>query len=157
MNWRTFSVVTGALLILPFSAYAIDSSRSNLMEDMQPTITAHREHHKHGREPKIERLMDKLDLTTEQSQQIDAIKEEEKTQTEALREQMDVEKDKMRSLLSSDANSDQLRQQHQTIQALDQQLKDNHFETMLKMREVLTPDQRAQLSELMDQNSQRDM
>lgn len=157
MNWRTFSVVTGALFILPLSAYAIDSSSNNSIEDMQPTITAHREHHKHGKEPKIERLMDELDLTSEQSQQIEAIKEEEKTQTEALREQMDDEKSTMRSLLSSDANSDQLRQQHQKIQALDQQIKDNRFETMLQMRDVLTPDQRAQLSELMDQYSQRDM
>jgi Spy/CpxP family protein refolding chaperone len=57
----------------------------------------------------------------------------------------------MHSLLTSDASTDKLRQQHQQIQKLHQQLDDQHFETMLAVRQVLTPEQRQQLDKLMQQ------
>jgi len=58
----------------------------------------------------------------------------------------------MRSLMASDASSEQLREQHQKIRDLHQQMGDQRFETMLQIREVLTPEQRQQMQQLMEQN-----
>ena len=61
----------------------------------------------------------------------------------------------MRSLLASNASEEQLRKQHQNIQGLRQQLGNNRFETMLQVREILTPEQRTQMAELMEQKRGR--
>ncbi|MEI2418634.1 hypothetical protein V6O07_00005, partial [Arthrospira platensis SPKY2] len=53
------------------------------------------------------------------------------------------------SLQQSNASPEQLRQQRQRIQELSRALSDQRFETMLEMREVLTPEQRSQLQERM--------
>ncbi|HBB36054.1 MAG TPA: hypothetical protein DDZ80_16095 [Cyanobacteria bacterium UBA8803] len=89
-----------------------------------------------------------LNLSTEQQEQIAAIHEQARKEGEGLREQLMAADNQMRSLLASDAAPDRLRQQHQQIQALHQQLDNNRFETMLAERQVLTPEQRAQLGKL---------
>jgi Spy/CpxP family protein refolding chaperone len=61
----------------------------------------------------------------------------------------------MRSLLAENANPDELRQQHQQIQTLHQQLGNQRFETMLQVREILTPEQRSQMAELIQQHRGR--
>ena len=57
----------------------------------------------------------------------------------------------MRSLLASDVDPEQLRQQHQQLQDLRQQASDRCFTTMLEIREVLTPEQRIEWAELIRQ------
>lgn len=98
------------------------------------------------------RLLEELDLTTEQAQRIQAIEEQAKTNSEALHEQMHQADDALRSQLASDASASELRQQHQQVQALRQQLDDQRFETMLQIREVLTAEQRTQLADLMQKH-----
>ncbi|MEB3281794.1 MAG: Spy/CpxP family protein refolding chaperone [Lyngbya sp.] len=94
------------------------------------------------------RMFEQLNLSAEQQQQIDSIKEQRKASSEGLREQMRAAMEEMRSLQASNASADQLRQQHQKIQQLHQQMGNERFEIMLEIREVLTPEQRAQLAEL---------
>ena len=72
-----------------------------------------------------------------------------------MREELQQARDQMRSLMVADTNSDELRQQHQQIQTLHQQLGTQRFETMLQVREVLTPEQRSQMAELMQQHRGR--
>jgi len=43
-----------------------------------------------------------------------------------------------------------LRQQHQEVQGLRNQLDNQRFETMLETRQVLTPEQRTKMAELME-------
>jgi len=43
-----------------------------------------------------------------------------------------------------------LRQQHQEVQGLRNQLDNQRFETMLEIRQVLTPEQRTKMAELME-------
>ena len=99
----------------------------------------------------IERLTQELDLTPEQSEQIEAITTQSKTDSQALFEQMQTSRQEMQSLLVSDASPEQLREQHQSVQNLQEQLSNDRFETMLEIREVLTPEQRTQMAELMQQ------
>lgn len=146
MNWRTISAVTAAILILPMANAASANPRhmSSPMEWSQA-------HNKGDVGRGIERLTQKLDLTPEQSEQIEAITTQSKTDSQALFEQMQTSRQEMQSLLASDASPEQLRQQHQSVQNLQEQLSNNRFETMLQIREVLTPEQRTQMAELMQQ------
>jgi Spy/CpxP family protein refolding chaperone len=105
-----------------------------------------------GQIQKLERLMEQLNLTPEQSEQIKAIKEQSKTEAQAQMEQMQTSRQEMRSLFASDASTEQLRQQHQQVEQLHQQLGINRFETMLRIREVLTSEQRVKIAELMEQH-----
>jgi len=92
-----------------------------------------------------------LNLTAEQKQRIKTIHEQAKPEIEGMRQQL-MEADKqMRSLLESNTSTEELRKQHQKIQSLRQQLDNKHFEMMLTEREVLTPQQRNQLNQLMQQ------
>lgn len=158
MNQKTFSALTAALLILPLgTTYAAtlnqDNNAQESMTTMRKIAQNHDKHEKRGdRGERMGKLLEQLDLTPEQSQNIEAIQNQSKTDTEALRSQMQTQHQKMESLLASDASTEQLRQQHQQVEKLHQQLDNNRFETMLRIREVLTSEQRAKIAELMEQH-----
>ncbi len=157
MNWKTFSAVTAALFILPLSTYAATLNQDNNTQESRTTMGKTAQNYdKKGergdRGERMDKLLEQLDLTPEQSQNIKAIQNQSKTDREALREQMQTQHQEMRSLLTSDASTEQLRQQHQQVEELHQQLGNNRFETMLRIREVLTSEQRAKIAELMEQH-----
>lgn len=161
MNWRTFSVVTAALLILPLGTYAaqLNQKVNNNQESTTNMIKLAQYQVKHGRKHRrgegFKRLLEQLDLTPEQSQEIEAIQEKSRTEKETLRQQMQTKHQEMRSLFTSDSTPEQLREQHEQLQALHQQLANNRFEMMLQVREVLTPEQRTQMAELMAQRGRK--
>jgi Spy/CpxP family protein refolding chaperone len=93
-----------------------------------------------------DRMFDQLNLSEDQRQQIEAIYENAQTNADELMQQLDSAHETMRSLWSSDASNSELEAQHDVIQDLQQQMDDQHFQTMLAVRDVLTPEQRAQLA-----------
>lgn len=95
-----------------------------------------------------------INLSTEQKQRIATIHEQARQDIDKLHQQLFAADSQMRSLLESNASSEQLRQQHQRIQQMHQQLDNKHFETMLAERQVLTPEQLAQLSQMSQQRQQ---
>ncbi len=161
MKWRTFSVVTAALLILPLGTYAaqINQEANKIPESTTNIVNLAQYQVKHGRKhlrgEGFKQLLEQLDLTPEQSQQMEAIKEKSRTEKETLRQQMQTNHQEMRSLFTSDSTPEQLREQHEQLQALHQQLANNRFETMLQIREILTPEQRTQMAELMAQRGRK--
>jgi len=72
-----------------------------------------------------------------------------------LHQQLQTNRQELRSLFPSNSTPEQLQEQHQQLQALHQQLTDNRFNIMLQIREVLTPSQRTQLAELMAQRGEK--
>jgi len=94
------------------------------------------------------RLFEQLNLSAEQSQRIQAIQEQSRTGSEGLHQQLQQAHEKLRELMATNTSADQLRQQHQQVQNLKQQLDNRRFESMLAVREVLTSQQRAQLAQL---------
>lgn len=104
-----------------------------------------------GRGAFIERMADELNLSEAQRAEIRAIHEQARTENQEVVQQLRNEMDTMRSLMASDASADQLRQQHNRVQQLQEQVSDQMFETRLAIREVLTPEQRAQISEMRPQ------
>lgn len=88
-----------------------------------------------------------LNLSADQRTQIQKIREQEKTSSESLRQQLRAAAEKQRSLMEGSASDDQLRQQYRETQALRQQMETRRFETMLQIRAVLTPEQRAKAAQ----------
>ena len=88
------------------------------------------------------KLMESLNLTETQKEQVKEIQE---NKPEALEEgwtQLKAEMETMRSLAENNASTDELRQQHNKIQSLRTEMGSQRFEQMLKVYEILTPEQR---------------
>ena len=161
MNRLMISTIAAALLISPLAVNAVSlNSETNNFAELQSPVTqlAHNNFYqgkRRGGYGGMKKVLEQLNLTPEQSQQIEAIHERFHSDNETLFQQMRTNHQQLRSLLASDASEEQLRQQHQNIQGLRQQLGNNRFETMLQVREILTPEQRTQMAELMEQKRGR--
>ena len=94
-----------------------------------------------------------LDLVFLELKQL--IKEQSETENQALFEQLQTNRQEMQSLLASDADPEQLRANHQVGQNLRQELDNNRFETLLEIREVLTPEQRTQMAQMQQRRGRR--
>ena len=145
------TIATIAILLGANAALAQDNMRENTTMEW-----SHKNKHGDKRGMKgmrggIDRLVQQLDLTSEQSEQIEAIEEQSETENQALFEQFQTNRQETQSLLASDANPEQLRANHQAGQNLRQELDTNRFETLLEIREVLTPEQRTQMAQLIEQ------
>lgn len=158
MNWKTLTLTVGALLVLPLSINAAESFQTTQNQEIG-NMGHHTQIARRGkrgdRGQKMERLLQQLDLTSEQSQQIETIKERSQSEMEGLKEQLQTQKQAMKSLLSSDAAAEEIREQHLVAQNLHQQLDSNRFETMLEIREVLTAEQRAEMAEIIESRRDR--
>jgi len=101
-----------------------------------------------------ERWLQQLDLSPQQQQQLSAIRQKYKSQIDALRQQLRANQAELRQLMASDMdNTASIRAKHDQITGLRQQLDQLRFESMLESRDILSPEQRQQLAQLM--NSRR--
>jgi periplasmic protein CpxP/Spy len=96
-----------------------------------------------------DKWQEQLNLSADQKAQIKQIRDQEKSSSVALRQQMKAAFEKQQSLMTGNASDDQIRQQHKEMQALRQQVEDRRFDSMLKIRQVLTPEQRVKAAQLM--------
>jgi Spy/CpxP family protein refolding chaperone len=98
-----------------------------------------------------ERWLQQLNLSPQQQQQLSAIRQKYRGQMEPLRQQLRANQDELRRLMASDsANAANIRAKHDQIAGLRQQLDQLRFESMLESREILSPEQRQQLAQLMN-------
>lgn len=100
-------------------------------------------------------LMQQLNLSEQQQQQIQAIRERYQPQLEQGREAMKQAHEQFRNLMTGNANESQVRAQHQQIQQLAQQMGSLRFESMMEIRNVLDESQRQQFAEMMDERRDR--
>lgn len=96
-------------------------------------------------------FMGKLNLTTEQQQQMQSIRTKYQPQMDGIRQEMRTEREKLRQMMTNNSSSDNLRSQHNKIASLNQKMGDVRFQSMLEMREVLTTEQRQQWNQMMDE------
>lgn len=93
-----------------------------------------------------------LNLTPAQVNQMNQIRDRYRDQLNQQRQALRQAQQKLQQLLSSsNASQRALLAQHRQVQALRQRLSDTQFESMLAMREVLTPEQRARLTQQLQQ------
>ncbi|NEP01642.1 MAG: Spy/CpxP family protein refolding chaperone [Symploca sp. SIO2E9] len=150
ITWRHFLVLaTAPILVSTSGSFALAQTKPAI-----PEITAQRpapngERPKFSQEP---RWLQELDLSAEQSERIKAIRQQSRQEMESRYQEMQEAREQMQSLMAGNATREQLRQQHQQLQNIRQELGNQRFETMLDIREVLTPQQRAQMAELAQQH-----
>ena len=101
------------------------------------------------------RVLKQLNLTPEQLQKLKAVRERDQTKMRELSQQVRQANKELRDLLASNESSDVIRTKHSQVLGLQQELQKQHFERMLAMRDILTPQQRSQLNEIMQKNRNR--
>lgn len=149
--------------ILPFVTLATVSFSGNAMasetvkplsfDTSKPTYLAQMGQRQGGERRGGERgeFMEKLNLTTEQRQQMQSIRTKYQPQMDSLREEMRTEREKLRQMMANNNSPDNLRSQHNKITSLNQKMGDLRFQSMLEMREVLSAEQRQQWNQMMEE------
>ncbi len=108
-----------------------------------------------GPEQMIERLTRDLNLTAEQRQRVQAIRQQYEPQVQPRREQIRRLRQELMNLLVSNASEPEIRAKRQQVEQLQQELNNLGFDQMLAIRQVLTPEQRQQLAQRMTQRRER--
>ncbi|URR36150.1 Spy/CpxP family protein refolding chaperone [Thermosynechococcus sp. HN-54] len=95
--------------------------------------------------------LDNLNLTPEQRQRLQAVRQQYQGQMEQTRNQLRTAKAELRQMMSGNASEEQIRSKYQQVRQLENQLASLRFESMLAMRSILTPQQRQALAAQMQQ------
>jgi Spy/CpxP family protein refolding chaperone len=98
------------------------------------------------------RVLKQLNLSPEQLQKLKTIRDRQLTQIRDLGQQSRQANKELRDMLAGMESSDVIRSKHTQVLNLQQELRKQHFERMLAMREILTPQQRSQLNEIMQKH-----
>lgn len=99
-------------------------------------------------------LFEQLKLSQDQMQKMQQIRDRYKNQMQQQQQTLRQAEEEFRDMMASTADQSQLREKHRQVQGLREKLGELRFESLLEMREVLTPDQRRQMAELMQQRGQ---
>ncbi|GBF81274.1 Spy/CpxP family protein refolding chaperone [Aphanothece sacrum] len=102
-----------------------------------------------------DKLMEQLNLSQTQVQQLQAIRQKYSGQMEPLQQQIRVKADELSQLMDGTASNDVIRSKHQEMLNLRQKMGNLRFESMLEMREILTRQQRREFGQLMQQRRQQ--
>ncbi len=100
-------------------------------------------------------FIDKLNLTTEQREQIQQIRQKYQSQITQLKDNLRTERTKLREMMASNESNANISNQHQKILNLNQQLSKLRFDSMLEMRQILTTEQRETFANLMKERQER--
>lgn len=98
-----------------------------------------------------EQLLDALNTSPEQKQKIQSIRQEYQEKLRQQQEQLRVIQQELSQLMATNAPENQLREKHNQFMKVREDIGEAQFDMMLKMREVLTPEQRSQLAEIVQQ------
>ena len=98
------------------------------------------------------RVLKQLNLSPEQLQKLKTIRDRQVPQIRDLGQQSRQANKELRDMLAGTESSDVIRSKHTQVLNLQQELRKQHFERMLVMREILTPQQRSQLNEIMQKH-----
>lgn len=145
MSLRRVSVLAVLMLSLG-SAFAFAHPNSPLTQAIaQNTEEQPRPERRPGRDKS--QLFQDLNLTPEQNQQIETIQNQDREQISQRRQALRQARQELVELMAGTASESQIREKYSQVAALQQQVSDLRFDSMLAMREVLTPEQRRQFAE----------
>lgn len=146
MSIRQISAMAVLMLTLGTTAAATAAPRPAQSETIAQNQPPNRAGGKEGA------LFDKLNLSADQKQKMQAVRERYKDQVSQRMQAVRQARQELETMMSSStANASQMRDKHRQIMGLRQQLEEVQFESMLAMREVLTTEQRNQFSQMMQQ------
>jgi periplasmic protein CpxP/Spy len=102
----------------------------------------------------LNNLAKELNLSREQIQKLQQLRKNAQGKTKERRQTLQVAKQELNQLIQGNASTDQVRQKRQQVQSLQREIADTNFEQTLAIREILTPDQRVKLQQIMAQRRQ---
>lgn len=98
-----------------------------------------------------EQLLNALNATPEQKQKMQEIRNEYKDIVQQQQQQVRLLSGELSKLMAGNAPANQIREKHDQLMQLRQQMTEVQFKMAMEIREVLTPEQRDKLAELMEQ------
>jgi periplasmic protein CpxP/Spy len=102
----------------------------------------------------VGKLAKELNLSTDQIQRLQKLRQDSKGKTKERRLALRTAKQELTQLLQGTATSDQIRQKRQQVQTLQREVSDLNFENTLAIREILLPEQRVKLQQIMQERRQ---
>jgi periplasmic protein CpxP/Spy len=156
MKLRSLLLAGGASVLLPIGGFMLTQSVLHTSVLAQSPAAGDQNESKPGpgspgRKSWGDKWQEQLNLSADQKSQIQKIRDQEKSSSEGLRQQMRTAMEKQKLLMTGNASDDELRQQHREMQALRQQADTRRFETKLQIRNILTPEQRTKAAQLMQE------
>jgi Spy/CpxP family protein refolding chaperone len=103
-----------------------------------------------GQGPMGPGMIQDLNLTPEQQVKMREIRSQNYEQIAKTRDELQAAREKLRTMLAGSDSPDAIRNQHNQVLALTQNLATLNFESLLQMREVLDSSQRAKFSQMMN-------
>ena len=101
-------------------------------------------------------LFKQLNLTEDQKKQLKANKEKQKEQMKAAFTQMKAQKDAMhQELMKKDLDMAKINAIQSQIKAFQAQMVDNHLNSILEVRKILTPEQFSKFISLMEERKSK--
>lgn len=142
MSLRRVSVL--AVLMLSLGSAVAFAPNSLLPQAIAQNTEEQRRPNRHQAQ-----LFEELNLTPEQTQQIQAIQNQYQDQISQRRQAVRQARQELLELMAGTASESQVREKYRQVETLKQQVEETRFDSMLAMREVLTPEQRRQFAERM--------
>jgi periplasmic protein CpxP/Spy len=102
--------------------------------------------------PALPKWMQMLQLTPEQVTKVKAVENKSKTPIASQHKKLTQAEAALEALIISGAPESQIREQHSQVQKLRQEFDNARFEAMLKVKDILTKEQRQKLATM---NKQR--
>ena len=143
MSLRRVSVL-GVLMLSLGSAVAFANQNSLVPQAIAQNTEAQRRPNR-GKE----QLIQELNLTPQQTQQIQTIQNQSQDQISQRKQAVRQARQELFELMAGTASESQVRQKYRQVETLKQQVSEIRFDSILAMREVLTPQQRRQFAEKM--------
>jgi periplasmic protein CpxP/Spy len=99
-------------------------------------------------------LAKELNLSGDQIQKLQYLRKNAQGKTKERRQTLQIAKQELNQLIQGNASTDRVRQKRQQVQSLQREIADANFEQTLAIREILTPEQRVKLQQIIEQRRQ---
>jgi protein CpxP len=146
MSFRHIPIIAGLLITLGGAvavAESIPQSRLLLSQATAPTSPT--------ASPRKQKWLQNLNLSSEQTQQLQTIRSQSRNQMSETRQQLKQSRQELMSLMAGTASDDQIRAKYRDVETAQQKLSQQRFESLLAMRNILTPEQRQKFAQQMQQ------
>jgi Spy/CpxP family protein refolding chaperone len=94
-------------------------------------------------------LFDELDVTPEQKQEIQEIRDQHRVTLEEHEQKLAEVQRELNQLIASESPKEQIRQKHDQLLRMTEEMRELNLDVMLQLRDILTPQQRARFAEIM--------
>jgi periplasmic protein CpxP/Spy len=102
----------------------------------------------------VGKLAKELNLSPDQIRRLQQLRTASRGKNLARRQALQTARQELSTLLQGNASADEIRQKRQQVQSLQRELSDSNFENTLAIREILTPEQRVKLQQIVQQRQQ---